>query len=233
MFRRKLLFISTVFLFLAVTDVSAATNNVIINGDFQTGNLVGWTVSCPGSVRIETAIVNATDRAISSGSTWAMINTQTRPSVTCDLYQDITIPAGATAASLTMRYALSGSNGLNGTESRRIDVTDTSGAVLVNIQPEVDRSTTRAFAPLSGPISLLAYSGQTVRIRARVSNTTINSSSANLIGIDDVVLTVTVPDPAPVPTISEWMLIFIGLIMATGTALLLHRRQSAGPASPI
>ena len=36
-----------------------------------------------------------------------------------------------------------------------------------------------------------------------------------------------IPDPAPVPTLSEWAMIVLGLILAGGTALHLQRRRLA------
>ncbi len=204
------------------TAALAATANGVVNGDFQTGNTNGWTFSCPASGGAVTGGLGAADLAIDSGSTWGYLNDQGQAAVDCDLYQDIAIPASATAASLTMRYALTGSNAQDGTETRRIDVTTPAGVVLVNIQPSVNRNTTRAFAPLAAPVDLTAYAGQTVRIRARASNPA-NSGSANVIGIDDVVLSVTTPDP--VPTLSEWAMILLGLTLAGGAALMVQRRR--------
>ncbi|WP_428151689.1 IPTL-CTERM sorting domain-containing protein [Brevundimonas sp.] len=209
---------------LAVTATAAlaATVNGVTNGDFETGNTNGWTYSCPASGGATTGILGATDLVIDSGSTWGYLNDQAQAAVDCDLYQDVTIPASATAATLTMRYALTGSNAADGTETRRIDVTTPAGVVLVNIQPSVNRGTTRAFAPLGAPVNLTAYAGQTVRIRARTSNPA-NSGSANAIGIDDVVLNITTPNP--VPTLSEWAMILFGLVLAGGAALMVQRRR--------
>lgn len=205
------------------SSASAATVNVVTNGDFQTNTFDGWTATCSTFSGTGAGTLGSSDLFINSGSIYAVINTQSQATINCDLYQDVVIPAGATAASLTMRYALTGSNTANGTETRQIDVTTTSGLVLVNIQPVVSRTTTRAFAPLAAPLDLSAFAGQTIRLRARVSNTTINSGSANVIGLDDVVLNVTVPEP--VPTLSEWAMILVGLLMAGGAVLVLHRRQ--------
>lgn len=208
----------------SATAALAATVNAVTNGDFETGTLAGWVLSCPASGNVTAGVLGAGDLPINSGSNYAFVNTENQASTTCDLYQDVAIPANATAASLTMRYALTGSNGINATESRQIDITTPANVVLINVQASVNRGVTRAFAPLAAPVDLSAFAGQTVRIRARASNTTTNSTSANIIALDDVVLSVTTPDP--IPTLSEWTMIILGLMMAGGAALVLQRRQA-------
>lgn len=221
---KYLAFSAAATLVVAASAASASTVNVVTNGDFQTNTFNGWTTTCPTSSGSGAGTLGASDLFISSGSIYAVINSQNQATIDCDLYQDVVIPAGATAASLTMVYALTGSNLADETETRQIDVTTTAGLVLVNIQPVVSRTTTRAFAPLAAPLDLSAFAGQTIRLRARVSNTTINSGSANVIGLDDVVLNVTMPEP--VPTLSEWAMMLLGLLMAGGAVLVLHRRQT-------
>lgn len=215
--------LAAVLVVTTATAAWAATVDAVTNGTFETV-LTGWVQSCPASASTIVGNLGAGDLAIDSGTTYAIVNTSNQPTAICDLYQDVAIPNNATVASLTMRYALTGSNGANGTESRQIDITTPANVVLVNIQPSVNRGTTRGFAPLAGPVNLAAYAGQTIRIRARVINTTTNSFSANIIGLDDVVLNVTTPDP--VPTLSEWTMIILGLMLAGGAALVLQRRQT-------
>jgi len=37
-----------------------------------------------------------------------------------------------------------------------------------------------------------------------------------------------VAPPAPVPTLSEWAMILLGVMLASGAALTIHRRRQAG-----
>lgn len=208
----------------AATTAQAGTANGVVNGDFETGDLTGWSTNCPGAAQLGTGLLGAGDLGIASGSAWGFINGQ-GSGVTCDLYQDVVIPANATSASLTMRYALTGSNPVDGTETRAILVTTVAGLTLATVQAEVDRGTTRAFAALAAPIDLTAFKGQTVRIRARVENPNNPSVSANVIGLDDVVLTIVTPDP--VPTLSQWAMILFSALLAGGAALAVNRRRSA------
>jgi|GEM_PF-3061168 len=209
----------------AASPVLAATQNVVVNGDFETSDFTGWTNTCAGLSYNTFGGLGAGDLPINNPTRWAMLNTQGTAPTSCEFYQTVTIPADATAATLQMQYALTGSNAGGAGDTRTIAVTDATGAtILVVIQPVVNRSTTRAFAPLGAPVDLIAYAGQTIRIRARLTHNS-GDNSANVVGLDDVVLIVTTPNP--VPTVSEWTMILLGLALAGGAGVVLQRRRVA------
>jgi len=201
----------------------AGTVNIVVNGDFETQTFAGWTTDCTGLSYNNTGSSGAADLRIDNPTRWAMLNTQGSPAASCVFYQAVTIPANASAATLQMRYALTGSNRGGAGDRRTIDITDSTGTTtLVTIQPVVSRSTTRNWAALAAPVDLMAYAGQTVRIRALLTHTP-SDNSANLVGLDDVVLNVTVPDP--IPTLSDWAAILLGITLAGGAALYIQSRR--------
>lgn len=200
----------------------AATRNIVVNGDFERGDLTGWTTDCSMAGNV-TGLLGAADRAINEPSRWGIANIQGQVQTSCTFYQTITIPAGATSASLQMRYGLTGSNFNPGGDVRRIDITDASGATSLRIiQAPVGRGTTRGLNPLATPLDLTALAGQTIRLQVQLTHLA-GSTSANVVGLDDVALTVVTPDP--VPTLSEWAMILFGLTLAGGAAVTITRRR--------
>ena len=103
-----------------------------------------------------------------------------------------------------------------------IEIRDTANVVLqtryLRAGPQgVDPAATR------GPYNLNAYAGQTIRVFIRTSHATGTAT----IGVDDVVLDSTAAGPLPVPTLSEWAMILLGLTLAGGAALTIQRRRLA------
>ncbi|MDU0460266.1 MAG: M4 family metallopeptidase [Geobacteraceae bacterium] len=171
----------------------ATTSNILQNGNFESGHNI-WTEYCSdGSLNSIIASNAGSGNNGSSGyAAFGGFN-----GLTEYIYQDVTIPADASAATLSFYYYITT------TES------STTTAMYDNLYLEILNPTTSAtLATLtslsnvdhnsawtkSSDYNLLSYKGSTVRIRFR---STMDSTLPTTFNIDDVVLNVTTPGSLP------------------------------------
>lgn len=210
---------------LCVSPAAAGVANVVVNGGFNT-DLANWTSNCESSSA--ESLVGAGEGFLnpSEGSRFAFQG-KDNTNGSCTFYQDVAIPADATAASLTLAVGVSGSNANPNPslDTVSVDVMTTSNVLIGNIFSG-SRSTYRDVAAAPA-FDLLAQAGTTVRI---VMTVTRGSGGGIVVaGLDDVVLNVTTPDPTPVPTLGEWaMLIFGATLAGLASLTLIHRRRQIG-----
>ena len=139
---------------------------------------------------------------------------------TCTLFQDVTIPASATSATLSYATGANFRNGPNANSQVRFEVIPPIGPTLT---PYTRLSSAGAdVLAARTPVDLIAYKGQVVRLRYVYENGSNNFYDAYM---DNVRVTAGIP--APVPTMSEWAMILFGLILAGGATLYIQRRRYA------
>ncbi|MFC5344129.1 IPTL-CTERM sorting domain-containing protein [Brevundimonas staleyi] len=213
--RHKIAALSAFALALAVLPARAAASDLIVNGSFDT-DIAGWTavntIDC-GYAWLDTPEPGLTGGYVAAAS--GLI------SDTCGFYQDVTLPAGTTNT-LTVTLGTT-SNFTSAQDVGRLQIRDTSNVVLETLYTH-NGSISRPDPIVSrGPYNLDAYAGQTIRIyfeaahiidlyNQRIDNVVLNSS----------------PAPAPVPTLSEWAMILMGLTLAGGAVVMIQRRRMAG-----
>jgi hypothetical protein len=150
--------------------VTAPTTELLTNGAFD-GSVDPWMLS--GNA-YWTNTTTATGGYLYLGS----VN-----SATGQAYQTITIPATATTADLTFKlrvYTLETSTTV-AHDKLFVEVRDTSGALLTTLATYSNLDVSSGYVQ-RGPLSLLAYKGQTVRVQFRVAN---DASLASTFRIDD------------------------------------------------
>lgn len=227
----------------ALAASAAGAQQLITNGGFEnnggvgTSVFAGWTVftqaSSQGSLSVQTGtaspVTASTVEAPPAGSFAAMTD-MTGPGAYA-LYQDITIPAGATATFSARIYirntaAFASPASLDYTtptnQQFRIDVMnpaaaiqDVGAGVLLNIfQTDPGDPAVQSYQTVTADLS--SFAGQTVRIRFAETD---NQGVIN-VGIDQVSVAAAVAGPpAPIPTLSEWGLIILVLLMAAAFPL--------------
>jgi hypothetical protein len=172
---------------------SAATaqTNLVVNGDFETGDLAGWTALTDGAGTIEVYTSGFVPPSglvppDPPGGSFASLTSQTGPGQNI-LYQDVTLPAGASVQlQMELYYTnhaddfydagnLDFQGGAN--QQLRIDIMDPSApaddvgaGVLRNILRTLPGDPlTFGYAPVSADLS--EFAGQTIRLRiAEVDN---------------------------------------------------------------
>jgi hypothetical protein len=208
---------------------SAASQNLVLNSSFETGTTASWVQTNPGGVCVfdvltggapSTGAGNWTTPAAAQGTRVFMGDTNAPG--TCSLHQDIAIPA---AGSYSLRFAA----GYNYQDfgdptgagcSATIGIETTGGVPIATYyaaaggvnQPMVQR----------GPFLLPpAVSGTTVRVIM-----TMVSCGGGPAGIpaDNFVLAAGIGGVATVPTMSQWALILMALLMAATALVALRRR---------
>lgn len=227
-----------------------AQTNVLTNGSFESG-LTGWTsvkqlaagaagncsyngVTTPGTETL-TSIAGfpATD-----GTETALGGVQDTSGlaniVTCVLYQDVAIPAGATTATITFDIGAKGGVDGGTQTAARVGIFSTAsvpgfgtGTIVGPVVP------TPLYGPAvpdvvlhaqtSGSFNISGRAGQTVRFA--IMNAAQNNAT-EMIGIDHVQLLVNVSSPAGVPTLSQWSLAGLGLLLGGAGFQLLRRRAA-------
>lgn len=188
---------------------TASAADIITNGSFNT-DLSGWTAE--GGSRCSYTWSNTAQAGVTGGYAQSGAS---GPS-TCGLYQTVTLPAGSSTLTVSLGTGTSG----NGTSDRSsLQIRSSANAVLATLYSRtgdqaVDNVQTR------GPYDLSAYAGQTVRVYFE----TVHDSGPYIQRIDNVVLDAGAA-PAAIPTMSEWAMILLGVILVGGAALWIQRRR--------
>lgn len=200
---------------------AAAPAATIANGNFETGDLSGWTTSESGSG----SWTNYTGTTAPSGLVVGAPPEGTRGAVTSQggpgshlLYQDVALEAGSThtlklwvywqnnASFVTRSPAtLSQTGGAN--QQLRIDVMSPSASVTSVDPADILASVSQTQpgdpgtqAPTEISADLSAFAGQTVRLRvAEVDNANFFSAAIDDVRVESTPLPVAAPAPAPVP----------------------------------
>lgn len=174
MFRRTLFAaaISVVFLFTPATEAA----ELVTNGSFETGNFTGWTaVNAPNPWYpwqvVAAGFNNGFSQSVSpqDGSRVAYQGVASNPG-TFSLTQQVTIPAGTAALFWKHRFQLDHVNFCSGstcgTATYRVDILNTSDAVLANIfimTVNPGQNVNTGWQNLG--VSMNAFAGQTIKIR--------------------------------------------------------------------
>ena len=236
-------------LLLCATQSSALTTNLLTNGSFETG-LTGWTTAttlAPGATGNcgynSPAVAPGTETLTGRAGFAATAGTRTALGyvlstsgasniISCVLYQDVPIPAGATTATFSYDIGLKSTTGSNIANAARIGVFSTATVPGYSTAPLVagasmNRTTWNDAAlssiTLGASFDVSAFAGSTVRF-AIINAAFVNGEE--VIGIDNVQFLVTTPAPAatPVPTLSPLFLILLSIILGGVAVFSLKRR---------
>jgi subtilisin family serine protease len=155
------------------------TSQLLLNPGFESGN-INWGADAG-------VITNSTGRTPRTGTWYAWLNGY-GSSNTDYLYQDVTIPASATAATLNFYLKIDTAETTTTTayDTLTVTVRNTSGTVLQTLATYSNLSATSGYTLRS--FNLLAYKGQTIRIYFFGSE---DSSLQTSFIIDDTSLNVT------------------------------------------
>ncbi len=231
--------------------LNSHSQELVTNGDFETGNLTGWT----------TAVESGSDsscgyyRYSGTQSFWgnsiqappegnhAVSSDTLEPPCSSAIYQDITVPSGAEVSCFLIYYYKNFGDefvigpGLNssdlGTPNQqgRIDImTENAGnfgtgsGVLENlVQTEPGDPTTLDYTTLN--FDLTAYAGSTVKLRIAQAN----NQGVILFAVDAVSCTVEdlggEEEISSVPTLSEWGLFAMAGILGIVGFMVIRKRK--------
>jgi hypothetical protein len=215
------------------TALPAAAQNLLINGSFE-GGIGGWTTvggQCTPSSQ------TAGNPAIGAGGgtppppgqfiapaaidgTHVYMGDTLAPGV-CLFFQDVTLPAGQTQGYLTFSagYNFRDFGGGAGGCEADISITDTANAPIappgyVQVASAVDDPLTHR-----APIVFSTTPGATVRVL--ITETSCAGGPVGLV-LDGLALS---PGAPPVPTLGEWSMAILALLLGIGAAL--HFRARA------
>lgn len=240
-------------LLLAAAQAPAAVTNVLNNGSFETG-LAGWTTAtnleagAAGNCGYNSpAVAPGTETLTSMPGFAATAGTRTAlgyvqstsgaaPIISCVLYQDVAIPAGATTATFSYDIGSNSATGSNTNNAAKIGVFSTAtvpgfGTAPLFAGASMNRTTWNdtvlSSITLGASFDVSAYAGSTVRF-AIINAALVNGEE--VIGIDNVQFLVTAPDAAitaaPVPTLNEWLcLVLAGMLVVLAGRTLPSRRR--------
>jgi len=211
------------------------------NGGVNTNIFTGWTetdqAAGNGSIFAQTGLTSPPPNVIAVPAppqgTFSAMSSQSGGGSHL-LYQNITIPAGP--ARFSARVYVNNQAGAFATpnsldylvspnQQARIDimttasaVTDVGAGVLLNVyQTNVGDPLVSGYTAISA--DLTQFAGQTVRLRiAEVDNQLFFNFGVDQVSIDST---------APIPTVSEWVLIAMGLTVLAAGFVALRRRGAA------
>ena len=159
------------------TPPPAGCSEKVTNGGFETGALAPWTQSSGTYSVLDTSMPHTG----SYDSWFAGYN-----NANDTLYQNVTIPSTATAATLTYWWKQTTQEACcTAYDFLYVQVLNTSGTVLGTVQTISNASTAGTYT--KSTFSLLAYKGQTVRLQFRATN---DGSLPTNFFVDDVSLNV-------------------------------------------
>ncbi len=244
---------SLILVCLCASVSAAGAVELVTNGSFETNGgagtntFAGWTVSDQaggsGSFYAQTGTTAPplnpiTVPAPPLGSFSAMTSQGSPGSHV--IYQDITIPAGVTATFSAQVYVNNAATAfatpasldytVNPNQQARIDIvstaaplTDVGAGVLLNIyQTSVGDPAVSGYTTVTA--DLTPFAGQTVRLRIAEVDNQSNFS----LGVDGVsVMTAAAAAAAPVPTLSNGMLMGLGLMVLLIGLMATRRRTPA------
>ena len=227
---------------------AAAQTDVLTNGSFESG-LTGWTTAtnlgggAVGTCGYNGAVAPGTETLTSVAGFPATDGTQIALGsvsqtagagliVSCVLYQDVAIPAGATTA--TFSFDIGVKNALN---NNNIDNAAVVGIYSTATVPAFGDTAVVGGASgkinytqatdvtlqhnASASINISSKAGQTVRFA--IINAANQLGHEN-IGVDHVQFLVNTSSSTGVPTLSQWSMILLGLLLGgTGFVVLRHR----------
>lgn len=236
---RRILALGTLFASLWAPSASALATELIVNGGFETGTLAGWTTSgltVPGACG---GGPNATDWTVSNVGTATNCANPGNPPVgsfaaynmfdagaptTYRLRQALALPAGLTAATLSWRDSITDGH-VGAPRVFSINVWNAAGTILLTTLYSYNSAatttgwvthsvnTTAALAPLAGQNILLEFA----------ASIPAGWTGGAGMGLDAVSLDATAS--VSVPTLSEWGLILLSMMMLAGAYW--HSRRSA------
>ncbi|HEX7708238.1 MAG TPA: S8 family serine peptidase [Thermoanaerobaculia bacterium] len=157
-----------------------STSQLLSNPGFESGNNGAWTITSG-------VITNSTSRTPQAGSWYAWLCGYGK-STTDYAYQQVTIPSGATAATLSFYLKIDSAETTTTTayDNLSVQVLNSSGSVLATLATYSNLNKSSSYSQQS--FNLLAYKGQTIRIRF---NATEDSSLQTSFLVDSTALTVT------------------------------------------
>ena len=162
------------------TPTGGGTGNAsIVNGNFETGNLTGWTTG--GTLAPSISSVQK-----HGGSFSALLGASAAPEPNGDsfLSQDITLPASFTSATLTFWYWPSSQDNVN-FDWQEAQIQNTSGNTLAQVMKVCQN--TQAWTQVT--VDLTPYKGQTIRLYFNGHGD--GFGDLTYMYVDDVTLTVT------------------------------------------
>ncbi|WP_157677930.1 IPTL-CTERM sorting domain-containing protein [Brevundimonas diminuta] len=204
---------------------AVAQTQLISNGSFENGIadwLVGGGANC-GAGAITKFNYHSNNTPSPAGPTAGAYYAQLYPidsNQTCYLYQDVAIPSGHTTLSFDASTGFSpGASAAQYSGAFRVM---TTANVVLDTPFFRDGSQASAWNLASYTADLTPYAGQTVRLAFEMKNGT---SCCN-VTFGDNVSVLNSHTPAPVPTLSEWAMILLGVALAGGAAVYLQRRET-------
>lgn len=211
----------------AATAANAA--EVLINGDFETGDLTGWattglgtTGTCPslnrdwnvGSTGNETGCSNPGAPFEGTYAAYNMFDAGTPSTpVVYQLWQSFAVPSDVAAATLSWTQALAGN--ISGTpRTFSIEITNQAGDTILTTIASTDYTGSLSTGWVTNTqnitAQLQALAGQTVNLRFSVY-VNENWTGAAGLGLDAVSLDV--QPLSSVPTLSQWALALLAAIL--------------------
>jgi hypothetical protein len=221
---RTLLAISAI----AMTTGSAFAQNLLLNPSFETG-LTNWT-DTGGACTYEALSPPSTTAGAGAFTTptppngAALLMTDAGAPGTCQIFQDVVATTGALtlSAAAGYNYRNFGSAAAPGC-SASIQAVTATGEVLVTLYSPAGG--TASIEPIAnrGPVTFGVRNGSTVRIV--ISSTSCADGPAG-IAADNFSLVAAAQGPN-VPTLGEWALILLALLMAAAAATTLRPKRTA------
>ena len=203
---------------------TAAAQNVVVNPSFEAGSLVGWTQAGPTCTyeSLQAGDTSAGAAAVTapapSNGTFLFVSDALAPG-SCTFFQDVVVtsPVNTFAFSAGYQYVDFGDPTGAGC-SATVAATDVAGTRTYASFPIGTGSAPVAFGPRSGTFS--AAPGSTVRIIATFVSCAGGPVS---LALDNFVVAAA-PAAAPIPTLGEWAMLLLFLLMTAIAAAKLRRR---------
>jgi len=141
--------------------------------------------------------------------------------VTCQVFQDVAIPAGASSAILSLDAGYTFINSGTPGSSVSVAVTTTGGVPLASVYTRTDVQGNDPLATRT--VNLNAFRGQTVRI---IGTVTVPASNWSGLELDNVRLLAVVA-PAAVPTLSPWSVAALCILLGLAGAWAMRTSRRA------
>lgn len=213
---------------LAFGAVNAAAQNLVLNPSFETGDTTSWTTSgaaCTFDVQAPPAVSSGAGgfAAPPPANGAFVLNPDTGAPSVCQIFQDIALPAGNTyqlSFAAGYNYADLGGDPTGAGCSATVDI-ETTGGVPITTFYSVAGGTNQPFAN-RGTFPLPAgVAGTTVRLAV-----TMTSCPGGPVGMpaDAFVLAAGSIAARQVPTLSQWSLLLLALMIAAAGVLTVRRR---------